>query len=376
MSDHEIFYERLKTAREMRKLTQIELGVKANLPSTSIAHFEANSRKPSFANLKKLAEALEVTTDYLLGRVEEPSMAEVGDVFFRDIGKMSEQNRQIAKNFIKMLTEEEEGKKMIRKLERSIIQQQAIKVLEEYQINSLPIDPKLIAKKVNIFIEANTDKNEGVSGMLLRNKENFCIIYATYLENQGFENFSIAHELGHYFLEGHPEQIFQFTDMHKSIANFTSDNEIEREADIFAASLLMPENLFKDRLTEFEKGMTCIEAMSKLCNTSLTATAIRYAELTEDKVAVIISTKGIVDYCCISKNVFKLKDPEIPKRGDKIPTGTVTERIHKDSSLMFKQETLYQETDFRDWLECIKPQKAAEEAKGLGKYSKVLTVIS
>lgn len=265
---------------------------------------------------------------------------------------------------------------MIKKLERSLIQQRAVKILEEYQFNKLPIDPKLIAIKANIKVEPNTDSEEGVSGMLLRAGENYCIIYATYLGNQGFENFSIAHELGHYFLEGHPEQIFQYGDIHKSIANFISDNEIERQADTFAASLLMPENLFKDHMTEYEKGMTCIGAMSKLCNTSLTATAIRYAELTEDKVVVIVSTNGIIDYCRISNAVFDLRDVEIPKKGDRIPNGTATERIFSDSALMFKQESQYMETDFRNWLECRKPIKVDEEAKGLGKYGKVLTVIS
>jgi len=261
-------------------------------------------------------------------------------------------------------------------LERSMIQQRAVRVLNEYQISKLPIDPKLIAKKANILVEPNTNCEKGVSGMLLRNGENYCIIYATYLENQGFENFSIAHELGHYFLEGHFDKIFQYGKIHKSTADFISDNEIERQADTFAASLLMPENLFKDHLTEYGKGMTCIEAMSKLCNTSLTATAIRYAELTENKVVVIISTNGIIDYCRISNAVFDLRDIEIPKKGDRIPKGTATERISGNSVFMFKQETLYLETDFRDWLECRKPKEAAEEAKGLGKYGKVLTVIS
>jgi len=265
---------------------------------------------------------------------------------------------------------------MSKNLERSMIQQRAVRVLNEYQINKLPIDPKLIAKKANIQVEPNTDYEKGVSGMLLRNGESYYIIYATYLGNQGFENFSIAHELGHYFLDGHPETIFQNTNIHKSTADFVSDEALERQADTFAASLLMPENLFKDRLTEYEKGMTCIEAMSKLCNTSLTATAIRYAELTEDKVIVIISTNGIIDYCRISNSVFDLREIEIPKKGDRIPKGTATERISGDSALMFKQEPLYLETDFRDWLECRKSKEAAEEAKGLGKYGKVLTVIS
>ena len=257
-----------------------------------------------------------------------------------------------------------------------MIQQRAVRVLKDYQLDKLPIDPKIVAKKTNILVEPNTECEKGVSGMLLRHGEKYIIIYSTFLGNSGFENFSIAHELGHYFLEGHPEQIFRYGDIHKSVANFESDNEVERQADVFAASLLMPESLFKERLTEFEKGMTCIESMSKLCNTSLTATAIRYAELTEDKVTVIVSTNGIIDYCRISNAVFDLKDVEIPKKGDRIPRGTVTERVFKDSTLMFNQDSLYQETDFRDWLECRKTRDAAEEAKGLGKYGRVLTVIS
>lgn len=110
MPESDIFSERLKSAREMRKLTQAELGTRAGLPSTSIAHFEAGSRKPSFDNLRKLAESLEVTTDYLLGRAAEPSMAEKGDVLYRDIGKLSDYDREIAKNFLKMLAEKDSKK--------------------------------------------------------------------------------------------------------------------------------------------------------------------------------------------------------------------------------------------------------------------------
>jgi transcriptional regulator with XRE-family HTH domain len=104
MPESDIFSERLRNAREMRKLTQTELGTKAKLPSTSIAHFETGSRKPSFDNLRKLAEALKVTTDYLLGRVPDPFITETGDALFRDIGKLSDYDRRIAENFLRMLT--------------------------------------------------------------------------------------------------------------------------------------------------------------------------------------------------------------------------------------------------------------------------------
>ncbi len=38
--------------------------------------------------------------------------------------------------------------------------------------------------------------------MLLREGNEFGIFYSTAISNKGFQRFSIAHELGHYSLEG------------------------------------------------------------------------------------------------------------------------------------------------------------------------------
>lgn len=107
----EIFAQRLKAAREIRGLKQTELAEKANLPPTSIAHFEGGSRKPSFDTLRRLATALEVTTDYLLGRVDEPELAEAADPLFRDVGKLTGLDRELAKDFLKMLAERGEARR-------------------------------------------------------------------------------------------------------------------------------------------------------------------------------------------------------------------------------------------------------------------------
>ncbi|GMO32308.1 MAG: helix-turn-helix transcriptional regulator [Termitinemataceae bacterium] len=101
----DIFCERLKKSREIRGLTQNELGTKAQLPPSSIAHFETGTRKPSFDNLRRLAEALSVTTDYLLGRVDKPGLPASADVLFRDFDKLSDNDRDITAKFIQMLTE-------------------------------------------------------------------------------------------------------------------------------------------------------------------------------------------------------------------------------------------------------------------------------
>lgn len=99
----EAFKERLKAARTMRSWSQSELGGRADMPPSSVAHFEAGSRKPSFDTLRRLANALDVTTDYLLGRVDDPAMAEAGDPLFRDVGKLKGRDRQIARDFLEML---------------------------------------------------------------------------------------------------------------------------------------------------------------------------------------------------------------------------------------------------------------------------------
>lgn len=107
----ELFQERLKAARDLRKWNQGDLAARAGMPPSSIAHFESGSRKPSFDTLRRLANALEVTTDYLLGRVDDPGLAEAGDPLYRDIGKLTGGDRDLAKDFLKMLAERNEAKR-------------------------------------------------------------------------------------------------------------------------------------------------------------------------------------------------------------------------------------------------------------------------
>jgi len=100
----DIFKERLKAARALRGLNQAELAAKAGLPPASVSHFESGPRKPSFENLKALATALDVTTDYLLGRADTPEVsAETVGRLHRDLGKLTEQDLKLATEFVDLL---------------------------------------------------------------------------------------------------------------------------------------------------------------------------------------------------------------------------------------------------------------------------------
>lgn len=107
----EIFQERLKAARDLRGWSQNDLADRAGMPPSSIAHFEAGSRKPSFDTLRRLTNALEVTTDYLLGRTDDPALAESGDPLYRDVGRLTGHDRELAKDFLKMLAKRNQARR-------------------------------------------------------------------------------------------------------------------------------------------------------------------------------------------------------------------------------------------------------------------------
>lgn len=79
----EKFRVNLKTLREMRGLTQAQIGMRAGIAAASISHFETGQRVPALDSLVKLADALEVSTDVLLGRASVESSAQVDPVFLR-----------------------------------------------------------------------------------------------------------------------------------------------------------------------------------------------------------------------------------------------------------------------------------------------------
>lgn len=99
------FRYRLRAARDLRGMSQGDLARKSALPPTSIAHFEGGARKPSFDTLRRLATSLNVTTDYLLGRVDAPDLADAGDPLFRHVARISDADRDIAEEFLKVLAE-------------------------------------------------------------------------------------------------------------------------------------------------------------------------------------------------------------------------------------------------------------------------------
>jgi transcriptional regulator with XRE-family HTH domain len=102
----ESFGDRLRRVREEKRLSQADLAERTGFQPSAISHFESGRRAPSFDNLKRLADALSVTIDFLMGRQTEPQTAGPAvDKLFRNFEKLSTDDQETVAGFAKMLAD-------------------------------------------------------------------------------------------------------------------------------------------------------------------------------------------------------------------------------------------------------------------------------
>lgn len=63
-----MFNERLRSTRKLRKIKLQQMADMLNIPLRTYQHYEGGTRCPSFELLVKIADILQVPTDYLLER--------------------------------------------------------------------------------------------------------------------------------------------------------------------------------------------------------------------------------------------------------------------------------------------------------------------
>jgi Zn-dependent peptidase ImmA (M78 family) len=252
----------------------------------------------------------------------------------------------------------------------------AAEVVAKLRIASLPVDPFAIANGEGIVCEEINSVSPGISGCLMKAGDKFGVFYSSSFPNEGFLRFTVAHELGHYFLDGHYEYIFSGgKSRHQSDAGFTSDDRREREADTFAAGLLMPEKLFRASCARSKPGLTAIEGLAEACGTSLTATAIQYARLSDELVAVVCSKAERVQFAFMSQPLKSRRDLNWIKKNTGLPDGTATARFNRDQSNVAKARRIASTSTLDTWFDGGGDSELVEEVIGLGAYGRTLTVL-
>ncbi len=126
-------------------------------------------------------------------------------------------------------------------------EQTALDILVSHNLSSPPTFVEDLATKLNIEIIKTSFDSSNVSGVLVYKNGRFIIgINSTHTPER--QRFTIAHELGHYVL--HKKRFHMDTEfvegeiMYRDDKSATGEIREEVEANLFAASILMPKNIF------------------------------------------------------------------------------------------------------------------------------------
>lgn len=163
---------------------------------------------------------------------------------------------------------------------RPFIEQLAEDCLQKVGID-VPVDPLKVAEHYGIEVFKATFNDAAISGVITR-KEAIYQIYVKALDNPSRKRFTLAHELGHYFL-GHLEKDGEYIDTEVNLYRISGfpgarSQPLEVEANRFAAALLMPA----------EKVKALYEATP---NISLVARKFR---VSEEAFAIRLNTLGMI----------------------------------------------------------------------------------
>lgn len=99
------FANRLRSLRKQKNLSQTELGQRAGLHYTHIGRFERGLSRPGGDTLKRLADALDVTGDYLLeGAEDEAAKAKFSDrellKQFQEVERLPDADKHVIKTLL------------------------------------------------------------------------------------------------------------------------------------------------------------------------------------------------------------------------------------------------------------------------------------
>ena len=115
-----------------------------------------------------------------------------------------------------------------------------IKIVRDAGLSLAPLDVRCLAKSLNIRVTL-TPLEDDISGYLNEDGGQWNIVVNA-LHHPRRQRFTIAHELGHYFL--HRSLQDKFVD--KKLFRDGSSTTIEAQANRFASEVLMPEVEFRD----------------------------------------------------------------------------------------------------------------------------------
>lgn len=217
--------------------------------------------------------------------------------------------------------------KFLNRQQKQEISDLAEGVVAEYS-GATAIQPLTIIKQLKITYDFD-DYGEAFDGLLDCKNGKFhihCNLGRVEHPESPRARFTLAHELGHYFLDAHRNALLRgMAPSHASFCEYESKEMVEQEADCFAASLLMPASRFKDAAKKAGQGLPGILKLKQAFQTSVASTAIRYAGLGIKPCVVMKWNNNGYQWKWLSSEAREAGISKTIELKSQIPPGSVTD---------------------------------------------------
>lgn len=164
-----------------------------------------------------------------------------------------------------------------------------IEIAKLYSAQRFPDDP------ISLVVGDNLPNFDGALYRAPEGQKGWGIIYNNRISSEGRINFTLAHEFGHYLLHrtAYPDGLYC---SQEKVAQWDSEyGQIENQANVFAASLLMPFDDFRLQIpARTQADLDMLSGCADRYKVSLLAACLRWLQYTERRAVLVVSRDGYI----------------------------------------------------------------------------------
>ena len=281
---------RLLRKRKELNITQTELAKRAGMTAPSISQYESGLRNPSYEAILKLANALGVSSDYLISgstASNDNSIDPIQKVILKITQNLStSQKEEVVVSLLSSL-----GQQKNFDFYSTDPKQYANHIYKAEFNETFPINVSTLTEKFNVRV-IKGDINEEADAILL--KKSKVIIVDSNLELATRINFAITTLVGHLILPWHIKDIYYLRK--PGTSTLLTDETEMIEATQFSTNLLTPPLELEKDLSIYREKNGNLEELKRLAtekyHVSLTNLCNRLVELHNDRFAIVTSNNA------------------------------------------------------------------------------------
>lgn len=192
------------------------------------------------------------------------------------------------------------------------------------------VNPDLIAAENGITV-IHDHFDDAFDGMLEYCEKEF-FIYSNLdrvdVSGSVRDRFTIGHELGHFYIDEHRRALQSGkVSSHRSFCEqFEGGSLVEQEADLFAASLLMPPSRFEAERRRAPTGLAGILRLQEIFGASVTSTCVQYVRKSPFPCAMIRWSPTAFEWRIVSSPAWNLGFRWTINQVERVPEDSPTGR--------------------------------------------------